>query len=314
MGDMRPMLATKGTRVPSGDEWVHEIKWDGVRLLADVTPERARFTSRNENDVTGGYPELQELAGRDLLLDGEVVVLEDGRPSFGALAERMHLRDARRLAVLTQRRPVTFLIFDLLRLDGRDLSREPLAVRRELLESLGLGDVWWQVPATYADGRSLLDATRQQRLEGIVSKRLSSRYDFGVRSPHWLKFAHRERTSWVVGGWRPETGSEDRLGALLVGEPTHDGGLRFRGRVGSGIAGKVGPVLKELLAPLARDSSPFTDEVPRVDALGTHWVDPVVVVDVESLGLGAQGRLRQPSYQGVRSDITPDDLRETSGE
>ncbi len=314
MGDMRPMLATKGTRVPSGDEWVHEIKWDGVRLLADVTPERARFTSRNENDVTGGYPELQELAGRDLLLDGEVVVLEDGRPSFGALAERMHVRDARRLAVLTQRRPVTFLIFDLLRLDGRDLSREPLAVRRELLESLDLGDVWWQVPATYADGQSLLDATRQQRLEGIVSKRLSSRYDFGARSPHWLKFAHRERTSWVIGGWRPETGSEDRLGALLVGEPTHDGGLIFRGRVGSGIAGRVGPVLKELLAPLARDSSPFTDEVPRVDALGTRWVDPVVVVDVDSLGLGAQGRLRQPSYQGVRSDITPDDLRETSGE
>lgn len=308
MGGMRPMLATKGTRVPSGDEWVHEIKWDGVRLLADLTPERARFTSRNENDVTGGYPELHELAGRDLLLDGEVVVFEDGRPSFGALAERMHVRDARRLAVLTQRRPVTFLIFDLLRMDGRDLSREPLAVRRGLLESLGLGDVWWQVPATYADGQMLLEATRQQRLEGIVSKRLSSRYEFGARSPHWLKFAHRERTSWVVGGWRPETGSVDRLGALLVGEPTPEGGLVFRGRVGSGIAGKVGTVLKELLAPFARDSSPFTDEVPRVDALGTRWVDPVVVVDVESLGLGAQGRLRQPSYQGVRSDLAPGDL------
>jgi bifunctional non-homologous end joining protein LigD len=90
-----------------------------------------------------------------------------------------------------------------------------------------------------------------------------------------------------------------------VGEPTADGGLRFRGRVGSGIAGKVGPVLMDRLAPLAREASPFTDEVPRMDAAGTHWVEPKVVVDVESLGLGAQGRLRQPSYRGVRYDLTP---------
>jgi bifunctional non-homologous end joining protein LigD len=307
------MLATKGTVVPTGDEWRHEIKWDGVRLLGDIGRDRARFTSRNENDVSGGYPELQQLAGRDLLLDGEVVVFEDGRPSFGALAERMHVRDARRLASLTRTRPVTYLVFDLLRLDGRDLSREPLRARREALESLGLGDVWWQVPATYDDGTTLLEATQQQGLEGIVSKRLSSRYEFGARSPHWLKFAHRLRTSWAIGGWRPETGSEHRLGAVLVGEPTPDGGLLYRGRVGSGIAGKKGPMLLDLLAPLSRDTSPFTDEVPRVDALGTHWVEPLLVVDVESLGLGAQGRLRQPSYQGIRSDLTIDDLRETSG-
>jgi len=308
------MLATKGTVVPTGDEWRHEIKWDGVRLLGDIGRDRARFTSRNENDVSGGYPELQQLAGRDLLLDGEVVVFEDGRPSFGALAERMHVRDTRRLASLTRTRPVTYLVFDLLRLDGRDLSREPLRARREALESLGLGDVWWQVPATYDDGATLLEATQQQGLEGIVSKRLSSRYEFGARSPHWLKFAHRLRTSWVIGGWRPETGSEHRLGAVLVGEPTADGGLLFRGRVGSGIAGKKGPMLLDLLTPLSRTTSPFTDEVPRVDALGTHWVEPLLVVDVESLGLGAQGRLRQPSYQGIRHDLTIDDLRETSGE
>lgn len=311
------MLATKGTRVPTGKEWTHEIKWDGVRLLCDVTNDRVRLTSRNENDVSGGYPELQALAGavgpgRDLLLDGEVVVLDDGRPSFGALAERMHVRDSRRLGVLARTRPVTYLIFDLLRLDGRDLAREPLSTRRELLESLGLGDVWWQVPPTYDDGELLLDATRQQGLEGIVSKRRSSRYEFGARSPHWLKFAHRERTSWVVGGWRPETGSTTRVGAVLVGEPTDDGRLVFRGRVGSGIAGKTGPVLKALLEPLATDECPFAGGVPKADALGTHWVEPRIVVDVESLGLGTQGRLRQPSYQGVRHDLSPDDLREQS--
>lgn len=308
-GRMRPMLATKGTHVPTGDEWTHEIKWDGMRILADCSATSVRLTSRNENDVSVSYPELQELAGRDLLLDGEVVVFDGGAPSFGALQDRMHVSSARRAAELRERSPVTFLVFDLLRLDGRDLSREPLSVRRELLVSLGLADAWWQVPATYDDGAALFEATRAQGLEGIVSKRLASRYDFGVRSPHWLKFPHRLRTSWVIGGWRPETGSTDRLGAILVGEPTPDGGLRFRGRVGSGIAGKKGPQLLELLRPLSVAASPFTDEVPKIDALGTHWVRPEYVVDVESLGLGAQGRLRQPSYQGIRRDLTVEDLR-----
>ena len=307
---MRPMLATRGDRVPTGPEWTHEIKWDGMRILADVRRDAGRgvrLHSRNENDVSASYPELMELPGRDLLLDGEVVVFDDGLPSFGALAERMHVRNARRASALAETRPVTYLVFDVLRLDGRDLLREPLEVRRAVLESLELSDVWWQVPQTYDDGVALLEATGQQGLEGVVSKRLASRYEPGQRSRSWLKFAHRRRTSWVVGGWRPETGSASRLGAVLVGQPTPDG-LLYRGRVGSGIAGKVGPMLRELLEPLALTASPFADEVPRLDAQGTHWVEPVLVVDVESLGLGTQGRLRQPSYRGLRTDLSPADL------
>lgn len=304
---MRPMLATRGRHVPTGEEWTHEVKWDGMRLLADVRRDGLRLTSRNENDVTVTFPELHGLAGRDLLLDGEVVALADGVPSFAALADRMHVRSAGRAGRLAEVQPVTFLVFDLMRLDGRDLAREPLSTRRELLEGLGLADVSWQVPGVHDDGELLLEVTRQQGLEGVVSKRLSSRYEFGQRSPHWLKFPHRRRESYVVGGWRPETGSSTRLGALLVGEPTSEG-LVYRGRVGSGIAGGKGAVLRELLEPFARDGSPFADEVPRVDALGTHWVEPVVVVDVEALGLSSQQRLRQPSYQGVRADLTPEDL------
>lgn len=304
---MRPMLATRGSHVPTGDAWVHEVKWDGVRILADVTADRVRLTSRNENDVTAGYPELHGLAGRDLLLDGEIVVLVDGRPSFGALAERMHVRDVRRVARMARTHPAVYLVFDVLRLDGRDVTREPLSARREALTGLGLDGAAWQVPETYDDGAMLLEATRQQGLEGVVSKRLSSRYEPGARSPHWLKFPHRLRTSWVVCGWRPETGSDHRLGAVLVGEPTADG-MVFRGRVGSGITGKVGRLLQGLLEPLARRTSPFVDAIPRVDAQGTRWVEPRVVVDVESLGLSAQGRLRQPSFRGVRDDLVVEDL------
>jgi bifunctional non-homologous end joining protein LigD len=129
-----------------------------------------------------------------------------------------------------------------------------------------------------------------------------------VRSRDWLKFPHRARLSWVIGGWRPEKDSADRLGSILVGEPLPGGGLAYRGRVGSGLGGKAGPVLKALLGSFSRADSPFTDEVPRLDALGTRWVEPVVVVDVESLGFSGAGRLRQPSYQGVRTDLTPVDL------
>ena len=304
---MRPMLATRGTHVPTGEEWVHEVKWDGMRVLVDVRGDRSRLTSRNENDVTVSFPELHALPGDDLLLDAEVVAFLDGIPTFGALQERIHVGNPKRAAALAERNPVTLLAFDLLRLDGRDLTSEPLEVRRELLTGLGLDDVAWQVPPAYDDGAMLFEATRDQGLEGMVSKRRSSRYEFGARSPHWLKFPHRRRTSWVVGGWRPETGSATRLGAVLVGEPT-PGGLLYRGRVGSGIAGRVGPMLMEALAPYARDASPFADEVPRVDALGTHWVEPVLVVDVESLGLSPQQRLRQPSYRGVRPDLDPQDL------
>jgi bifunctional non-homologous end joining protein LigD len=304
---MRPMLATRGTHVPVGEEWQHEVKWDGMRVLVDVRRGEARLWSRNENDATVSFPELTRLPVADALLDGEVVAFADGAPSFGALAERMHVSRADRARALAERLPVTLLVFDVLRHDGRDLLDEPLSTRRQVLTSLDLHDDRWQTPPTYDDGVMLFDATLQQGLEGIVSKRLTSRYRPGLRSKDWLKFAHRRRESYVVGGWRRETDSQDRLGAVLVGEPT-GGGLLYRGRVGSGLAGKKAAMLREVLAGLTRASAPFVDEVPRPDALGTTWVDPVLVVDVESLGPSAQGRLRQPSYVGVRADLTPEDL------
>ncbi len=306
---MRPMLASRGTTVPSGPEWLHEVKWDGMRVLAEVSGGRLVLRSRNENDVTVSFPELVGLValGRDVVLDGEVVAFADGVPRFGALANRMHVGDARRAEQLSHLNPVTLLVFDVIALDGRELIGRPLSERREVLESLGLSGPHWQVPAVYPDGEMLLRATEQQGLEGIVSKRRDSRYLPGRRSPGWLKFPHRPTLSYVVGGWRLETDSVSRLGAVLVGQPT-SAGLSYRGRVGSGIAGKEGQRLRRQLDPLCADSSPFCDEVPRVDALGTTWVRPEVVVEIAALGVTDGGRLRQPSYLGVRVDLTPGDL------
>ena len=312
---MRPMLATRGTTVPAGPEWLHEVKWDGIRVLAEVTGGALRLWSRNGNDVSAAYPELAPLAdavgGRDVLLDGEVVAFAGGIPSFGALADRMHVRNARKAAALATTNPVTLMVFDLLRLDGEDLTGLPLEQRRERLEGLGLGSARWQVPPAYDDGATLYDATAAQGLEGVVSKKRSSHYHEGRRTAEWLKFPHRRTESYVVGGWRLETDSGSRLGALLVGEPAADG-LVYRGRVGSGLAGRKGRTVLELLRGREADTSPFVTEVPRVDALGTTWLRPEVVVEVAALGLTREGRLRQPSFLGVRTDLTPDALEEST--
>jgi bifunctional non-homologous end joining protein LigD len=303
------MLATHTDHVPAGEEWHHEVKWDGVRVLVEVVDGRTRMLSRNGNVVTAAWPDLAEppLGERDLLVDGEVIALNDrGIPDFRVLQHRMHVRKASDATRLAEQIPATLMVFDLLRLDGEDLTGRPLAERRRLLEGLALSESRWQVPAVYDDGQMLWEATGQQGLEGVVSKRLTSRYRFDTRSKDWLKRAHRHRGSFVVGGWRPQVGTSDRLAALLVGEPTA-GGLLYRGRVGSGITGATARMLQERLAPLHVGASPFADEVPRVDALGTTWVEPVVVVDIDTHGLGYD-RLRQPSFQGVRTDLTPEDL------
>jgi bifunctional non-homologous end joining protein LigD len=281
-------------------------------MLADVrgSVDRARLTTRNGNDATVAWPDIHPapMGGRDLLVDGEIIGINDrGVPDFAVIQERMHVRSATSAARLATTVPATFMVFDVMRLDGRDLSGLPLAERREILEGLDLGG--WQVPPTYDDGVMLREATLAQGLEGIVSKRLSSHYEPGVRSRHWLKFAHRHRFSFVVGGWRPQEGTKDRLAALLVGEPTAEG-LIYRGRVGSGIGGTASRLLAAQLAGRGVDGSPFADEVPAMDAHGTFWVEPFLVVDVDSLNKMPVTRLRQPSYRGIRTDIDPVDLLE----
>ena len=310
---MHPMLATATESVPAGPDWVHEVKWDGMRILLEAKGGGLTLTSRSGRDVTTSFPELVPLADLydDMLLDGEVVALVDGRPSFGALAERMHIADARRAARAAVARPVTFMVFDVVRLLGQDLRRQPWSARRALLEQLELDGRCWQTPGVHEDGAGLLAATAEQGLEGIVSKRRTSLYHPGRRSTDWLKLPHRGSESVVVGGWRPEIGGSV-LGALLVAVPGPTG-WEFVGRVGSGLAGRTGASLLTRLRPLERADSPFVAEVPPEDARGTTWVDPEIVIDVASLGRSSGGRLRQPSFLRVRSDLTAADLMETSG-
>jgi bifunctional non-homologous end joining protein LigD len=321
MGGMRPMLATAADPVrglpAAGETWAYEVKWDGMRVLADIHDGTIRLYSRTERDISLSFPELAALgaAHPDVLLDGEIVVLADGIPSFAALAERMHVREARRASALAEKAPATLIAFDALRLYGVDLTARPWQERREALERLTASGAGWQVSPVHDDLEALLSATVEHGLEGVVAKRRTSRYRPGARSSDWLKLAHRRTQSCLVGGWRPEITSTTRIGALLLGVWTDglDGErrLRFAGRVGSGLVG-AGPQadLHRLLEPLRLDEPPFDDPIPREDALGTTWVQPKIVIEVRHLGRTEGGRLRQPVFRGIRADVEPSDVRE----
>jgi len=302
---MRPMLATLGAQ-PAGPEWLHEVKWDGMRVLVDVRDHAVRLFARSGRDVSVSYPELAGIGNhlQDALLDGEIIALADGIPSFAALAQRMHVSDARRAAELAERYPVSVMTFDLLRLYGVELLNRPLQNRRASLDQLDLAPGWMASP-TYDDGVALLSATREQGLEGVVAKRRGSVYQPGRRSRDWIKTPNRFHQVCLVGGWRPETGSRDRIGALLIGvHPGPDSTeLLLAGRVGSGISGQQERDLRAMLEPLRRPDSPFTDPVPRLDATGAIWCEPQVIVEVRHIGWTGGHRLRQPVFRSIRIDI-----------
>jgi bifunctional non-homologous end joining protein LigD len=307
------MLATRaasGSELPRGPDWVYEVKWDGVRVLVDTTDGRLCLWARSGRDVTVTYPELAGLdAFQGALLDGEVVAMADGVPSFEALAERVNVRDAARARRLAQQHPVTFIAFDVLTLYGVDISRRPFDERRATLDELALPDRVQRSPV-HEDLDSLWAVTLEHGLEGVVAKRRSAAYQPGRRSVDWVKATHRTTRVAAVVGWRQEntdTGvGNGRLGAVLLGTTDADGRWRYLGRAGSGLAGRRGADLASELTAAARASSPLDDAVPAPDARGVTWCDPLVTVDVVYLQRMRSGRLRQPAVRGLRNDVPLD--------
>ena len=301
------MLATPGP-LPTGPGWGSEFKWDGVRAVASTFGDRLRLWARSGAEITAGYPELAGLvtALPDAELDGENVLLDEhGRPSFTALAERMHVREAGRAARLAAAKPVTFMIFDLLRLGDEITTGWGYARRRTRLGELPLAGGRWLVPPWFTDGPATLAAATEYALEGVVAKRLDSTYHPGLRSPEWIKVKLDETREFVVGGWRP---GARRLGALLVGVPGPDGRLTFRGRVGGGISGAAERALLAALAPLVADASPFDAPLAREDAKDATWVRPQLVVEIKYGQRTPDGRLRFPRFLRIRPDKSPGEV------
>jgi bifunctional non-homologous end joining protein LigD len=307
-----PMLAKLSKLPASDDGWAVEVKWDGVRAIAYCRPGRLELQSRNLNDVTAQYPEVRalsrQLGARDAVLDGELVAFdEEGRPSFERLQQRIHQTSESVVRRRMESHPVTYVIFDLLYLDGRSLSGEPYRHRRELLDELGLAGASWQVPR-YSTGhaKELLEASAEHKLEGIVLKRLDSRYAPGKRNGSWLKVKNLGRQEFVIGGWQEGEGRRrKRLGSILLGYFDEDGELRYAGKVGTGFSERDLDELLQRLRPLGRKSNPFAG---RRGPRQAHFVEPELVAEIEFRELTAEGMVRHGSFKGLREDKPAQDV------
>ena len=304
---VKPMLARTGPLPRDERAWAYEIKWDGVRAIAYSTPGELRLESRNLKEIGAQYPELarlnRALSSHAAILDGEIVAFDErGRPSFATLQRRMHVGSSAQAKRLAKATPVTYMIFDLLWLDGRSLIALPYSERRERLAALGLGGEAWQTP-DHLSGKAedVLAATAAQKLEGVVAKRLDAPYVPGARNGSWLKIKNFGRQELVIGGWLPGDGRRrERIGALLVGVYDADARLRYAGRVGTGFSDAELDRLAKLLAPLQREGSPF--ETGQRPPRGAIFVEPQLVAEVEFSEWTTAGILRQPSYKGLRED------------
>ena len=317
---LAPMLAG-ATGMPADPRgWIFEPKWDGVRGIGRFWSDRCTITSRLGNDVTAGYPELAALAvalgDHAVVLDGEIVAFDGrGRPSFERLQSRMHVRNPSR--ALMARVPVLYVIFDLLWVDGRLLTGEPLVERRRQLAALQLKGANWQtsslLPGVPDD--DMLQACHEVGLEGYLGKLGSSAYAVGKRSKAWTKVKCVRQREFVVGGWSEGSGGwYGQIGSLAVGwvDPDvpapegHPFALRYAGQVGSGLNELLLRHLGGEFKDLATESSPF---VPPPVPPPLHFVRPTLVVEVMFNEMTTAGVLRQPSLKGLRNDVEAVDVR-----
>jgi len=311
---VRPMLATPGRLPASDDGWAYEIKWDGVRAITFVDGGRIRMQSRNDKELAPSFPEFREIGevmgARPCVLDGEIVVIgDDGIPDFGRLQHRLHLASTGAIAKQSAASPASYVIFDLLHLDGRPLFSLPYDERREQLEALRLSGSSFTTADSFRDaqGIDILRATKDAGLEGVIAKQRRSPYVQGKRSESWIKIKNVRAQEVVIGGWTEGAGNrEGSMGALLVGIPSEDG-LRFVGKVGTGFSAGDRQHLMDLLRPDARKTSPFVP-TSAVKEPSAHFVRPRYVGEVGFGEWTAAGHLRHPTWRGVRDDKAPTDV------
>jgi bifunctional non-homologous end joining protein LigD len=309
--DYRPQLATLVKQAPAGDAWLHEIKYDGYRIGCRIRRGRVTLFSRTGKDWTAAFPEIvdaaRELGLDDALIDGEVaVVLPDGRTSFQALQNRFGPGDT------TERASIAYFVFDLLRADGKVLRDEPLEARKRRLKVL-IGRPRKNARLRYAEhvignGPQFFDEACRLRLEGIISKRRDQPHRDG-RHGDWVKTKCVKRQEFVIGGFTDPEGARVGIGALLVGYYNEDGRLVFSGKVGTGFTRTTSLDLRARLEALEQPDPPFSVRPPGALGRRAHWVKPALVGEVEFTEWTSDGKIRHPSFQGLRADKAPREAR-----
>ena len=302
----KPMSATLAEDVPRGAGWEFEVKWDGYRALATVSGSETVLTSRNGNDLTVRFEHVaKEIAkavkSPDCVLDGEVCALDDtGRSSFSAMQQGK------------AGTPLVYYAFDILELDGEPLVDLPLVDRRKRLEALlDKRNKTVRLSESFDDGNALLQAATEQQLEGIMAKRLDSKYAPGRRTRDWLKVKTHGMQEFVIAGYTKGTGRRaSSFGSLVLGVYQGDE-LVYAGNVGTGFNSREIEKLLDKLRPLRRDTAPFREvpKMPKVRKSDVLWVEPELVAEVEFAEWTHDGRLRAPSYQGLREDKGAHEVR-----
>jgi bifunctional non-homologous end joining protein LigD len=311
--DPNPMLATSGGEPFNDPDWAFEPKWDGVRAIAICDGGSTTLISRNGKDITVAYPELhrlhQQIAALDSMVDGEIVAFEEGTPSFQLLQRRMHVRDPAQVERLSRQIPVTFFAFDLLYLDEGDLTSASYQDRRERLEAVLVPSGFVQIsPATLGEGVALYEAAAEQRLEGVVAKRLGSTYVPGERSRDWIKIKTKDDADVVIVGWSEGSGNRvGTIGSLVMGL-YDDGELRYVGQVGTGFTQDTLAETLGRLKEMGEGEAPFGPDMLRsaTELRKVRWIPPRLVATVEYRQVTSAGRLRAPSFKGLRTDKRPD--------
>jgi bifunctional non-homologous end joining protein LigD len=301
-----PMLATLAEDVPRGAGWSFEVKWDGYRALAYVRGSETPLVSRNRNDLTSRFASVATAVSRatkspDCVLDGEVCALdEDGRSSFSAMQQGK------------PGTPIVYYAFDVLEVDGEPVIELPFVERRKRLDRLlDKRNRVVRLSEAFDDGEALYEAAKQQRLEGVVAKRLESRYLPGRRSRDWLKIKTHGEQEFVIAGYTKGTGRRaSSFGSLVLGY-YRDGAIVYAGNVGTGFSAKEIDRLLDRLRPLRRSTPPFREvpKMPKVRKGDVVWVEPKLVCEVEFVEWTHDGRLRAPSYKGLREDKSAEEVR-----
>ena len=300
-----PQLATLEHKVPSGDSWLFEIKFDGYRMQAAVAGDQVRLYTRNGHDWTQqfGYvaPALAQLTKGTALIDGELCAMdENGKPDFTLLKNS-----------LDGSTPVVFYAFDLLELDGEDIGPLPQLERKERLEAL-LANLPAGSPIAYSEhvvgrGQEVFDAMCSGGFEGVIAKSPTARYYSGDRSTAWLKVKCVQRQEFVVIGWRPPDYGVDNVRGLFLA--TYEAGqLVYRGGVGTGFTDKMRREVWGVLQLIRVDEPLKIKGMPRAEARACRWVQPRLLAEIEYTEVTPDGLIRHPSYKGLREDKSADDV------
>ncbi len=320
-----PMYATLGHEVPRGPGWTFEPKYDGMRVIAEVSSRQVRLVTRNGKDKSTQFPELvlalrefARRAGRRLILDGEVVARRRRRAraapessEFQQLQARMHLKDGDEIVRLAIEAPASLVVFDLLGNGRASLLSKPWSERRERLEALyedaaDPADAAVALSDTSPRGTTMLARARKAGWEGIIAKRTDARYQPGARADAWRKLKLLYRAEFVVGGFTEPRNSRQHIGALLLGAFDKHGKFVYVGHTGGGFTRDGLTAMHALLEKSERRSPPFVT-TPRTNELA-HWVTPAVVVEVKFAEWTKDRMLRQPIFLGVRDDKAPRDV------